>query len=316
MSGILLPLALALLVYPGLIFTGVCLWAAAFLREVLICISCKQGIPSPLVPLRGIVSAFGRPWFVFRGAPNVTATWVATLGLLSALVAEIILPYPGSPLFAINAVGEGRLRPWSLPVLLVLLELGTLSQILVAFMVPDLRALLLGWRRLILFQSYLVPQLLVVTALAVGAGTMDLLQIARSGGFGLTALKLTLSVVGFGVLLARLRVGPFDTDAGLDTGRLDRLLPGQLGGLLTLGRSIVWLASMSFLVFAFLPLPPSGLGALLAWAIYMLVMTLGASLVEAEQPAWHSGRWQRLFWALGVPVGVLSLAVAFVVRGS
>jgi hypothetical protein len=312
----LTPGLLALTVYPGAVFVALALWGGSCLRNLVLTKAYGWGTASLLEPIRYLKCSFGRRWAVYSGIPNVAVVWLALMGLMAGLVAMALMPFPGSPLFAIGAVATAQYRPWNLVLLWLLIEMVPLSQTAVIRALPDARAQLAASRRLALFKSYILPQSLVVAALALAAGTTDMLEIARSGGAGLTLLKLGLGIISAGLIMARNRIGPFDADANLLAGEPEGLLPGQLLGLLRLSRALGWLASTSFVVFAFMPLPPSGWAALGAWALYSAALTAALTLTEVEQPAWHPDRWWRVLWILGTPVGIASLLVALAMRGS
>ncbi len=291
------------------------LWAGAYVRSLLRTKLYGLGGASPLDPARFLLGSFSRRWAAYSDAPNLALIWAALFGPFAGFTAMALMPFPGSPLFAVGPVATGQLRPWNLIVLWVLVELAALSQAIAMQMVPDHGAQISGSRRLALFQSYLLPQAMIVGSLVVAVGTTDLLEVAHSEGLALNLFRLALGLLSAGLILARSRVGPFNTDAGLSVGEPDGVLPGQLLGLLRLGRAMVWLASTSLVVFSYMPMPASGWAALSAWLLYALAITAVLSILEAEQPAWHTARWHRVLWALGTPAGLASLVTALALRG-
>lgn len=312
----LTPVALALAIYPGVIFVAISLWAGACLRGLVLSRVYALGRTSWLEPLKCLRGSFARRWAVYSAAPNLAMTWAALLGLMAGVAAIVLMPFPGTPLFGAEAVATGKLRPWNLALLWLLIELVPTSHLASIRMIPDPRAQAAASRRLALLQSYLLPQALAVASLAVAAGTTDLLEIARTDSVGLMLLRLGLGVLSTGLLMARSRIGPFNADAGLGIGEPEGLLPGQLLGLLRLSRAVGWMASTTFVVFAFMPLPPSGWATLALWAIYSAAITCLVAIIEAEQVAWHPVRWRRVLWALGTPAGAASLLVALAMRAS
>ena len=289
--------ALALLLYPGLLF-GLLFalsgeWLAAVVRSRLAGRRSRLPVPrySFVQPAYDLLKLAGRERPA-APAPNFTNA-LGLLAMLGPLLALVLMPLPGSPL--------ANLTNTTSPDILTLLALISVQPLVAAAL--RLRqgglATLNGTRELGRLLTALLPVLLVIAALVEVLGNRSL-RLAELGAAPETAAQTLVRLLAGGVLLISLpwwrglEAGGGGESAGFHAGRL----------LQQVALSVLW---------ALLVLPAPGA---FPWAIAVL---LGGAMLAYVAMRLVPGRlWQGrsargaagMLWSAAVPLSLLALAIS------
>ncbi len=312
--------ALAVLVYPGLLFGAAMAmageWTLTALRPLLRRrLSRPQSGPRPFFqPVYDFLKLAGRQssrnyifsMLPYSGADQVGETrpihrWPALLCAIAPVLALVLLPFPASPLIReTGPMGD-------LFIVLALLAVQPISRALLRLNTEGLSASARGAQDIGRLTTGLFPALVAVAALVQVAGSRSLLIE------GLTAAPETAWQAAVRLLsgIALLLVLPWWLDAkGVETGESAGSYAGKL---------LQRVALAAFWAILVLPAPGDFLdfAQLRTWALAVAIggtffaYLAMSNIAERLTPTLREQDAARLVWIAGLPIAVASLVVAF-----
>lgn len=301
-----LAVALAILIYPGIVAALAAAWVLAWVRDAARAALAGGNQPSPLSALAELRRAAARDTLAPPGGPSLVISLATMVGIAAPVAALVLLPVPGNPLVAALGLAGDLAAEGAL-----LLGLP-LARLFMGWAVPSPYSRLAADRGARMLAGYALPMVLALMALSQQVTTLKVSVADAPATEALPLLALLARVLAAAAFACCLPALAHATALREQRGTVEGV-SGELTdvsgfdlAIMRVAEGLQLVAAAAFLVAAFvLPLVVTASASLrlALWPIMLVVTAAGIGGWEAlrgHQP--EQGENPPLSWWFGFPL--------------